>query len=270
MGDWAYSPHQAMCIIKFKTACLLLCLNIIVCLPIMSEPLAENTSADFRDFIPAVTEPTVEAVDWTISYAFNTQDTKAPRVLLVGDSICNGYQSALRERLAGKVNVSFWVSSYCVTHPQYMEMLDVVLRGPRPQLVLFNNGLHTPRTEDFAIWKAAYGKVLAFLRAKLPDARIVIVNSTPLKDDANGYVDAINKATAEISEAEHLELLDIHGLCAAWDREELWSDRYHFKPQGKTMQAEFLSEAILRFFPQSQTNAAPPQESATGPDGAIK
>ncbi len=240
----------------------------------MSERLSSQTTtaqeADFRDFIPEVTEPTIEAVDWTISYAFNTQDTKAPRVLLIGDSICNGYQSALRERLAGKVNVSFWVSSYCVTHPQYMEMLDVVLRGPRPQLVLFNNGLHTPRKEDFAIWKAAYGKAIAFLRAKLQDAQIVIVNSTPLKDDESGYVDAINKATAELSKAEHLELIDLHGLCSPWNREELWSDRYHFKPEGKMKQAEFLSEAILRFFPQSQTNAAPPQESATGPDGAIK
>ena len=96
----------------------------LLCMTLMSEQLLKPTTvdADFRAFIPAVTEPTREAVDWTISYAFNTQDTKAPRVLLIGDSICNGYQSALRERLARKVNVSFWVSSYCVTHPQYMEI----------------------------------------------------------------------------------------------------------------------------------------------------
>lgn len=236
----------------------------------MSEPLAENASADYRDFIPEQTKPNTEAVEWTISYAFNTQDRRAPRVLLIGDSICNGYQSALRERLVGKVNVSFWVSSYCITHPQYMEMLDVVLRGPQPQLILLNNGLHTPKQEDFAIWKAAYEKVIAFLRAKLPSARIIIVNSTPLKDDANGYVDSINKATTEIAVAEKLELLDLHGLCAPWDREELWSDKYHFKPQGKMMQAEFLSENILRALPASKNTAAPPQESATGPDGAIK
>ena len=236
----------------------------------MSEPITENASADFRDFIPERTQPNVESVEWTISYAFNTQDKKAPRVLLIGDSICNGYQPALRERLAEKANVSFWASSYCITHPQYMEMLDVILRGPKPQIVLLNNGLHTPQKEDFVIWKAAYGKVIAFLRAKLPSARIIIVNSTPMKEDATGYVDSINKATKEVASDEKLELLDLHALCAPWNREELWTDRFHFKPQGKMMQAEFLSEVILSHLPAAAAKAATPQESATGPDGAIK
>ena len=57
-----------------------------------------------------------------------TDDTKdLPRVLLVGDSICNGYQAAVRDRLKGKVNVSYWVSSYCVTSPAYLPLLSVYL-----------------------------------------------------------------------------------------------------------------------------------------------
>ncbi|MBP5637870.1 MAG: SGNH/GDSL hydrolase family protein [Victivallales bacterium] len=228
------------------------------------------SNVDFRDFTPEKTEPSKEAVDWTISYAFNTQDTKAPRVLLIGDSICNGYQPELRKLLANKVNVSFWASSFCISNPQYMEMLDVVLNGPKPQLVLLNNGLHTPPDEDFATWKAAYSKVIAFVHAKLPSTPILIVNSTPLKEDSRGYVDGINKATAEVAALESLELLDIHSLCASWDREALWSDKYHFKPEGKVLQAKFLSNAILRNLPASLPHASAQQQSATGPDGPIK
>lgn len=39
----------------------------------------------------------------------------AVAVALVGDSICNGYQAGVRELLKGKMNVSYWISSYCVT-----------------------------------------------------------------------------------------------------------------------------------------------------------
>ena len=70
-----------------------------------------------------------ENIEWSIAYAYGlTDDTKdLPRVLLVGDSICNGYQAAVRDRLKGKVNVSYWVSSYCVTSPAYLPLLSVYL-----------------------------------------------------------------------------------------------------------------------------------------------
>ena len=42
-----------------------------------------------------------ENIEWSIAYAYGlTDETKdLPRVLLVGDSICNGYQSDVRNRL---------------------------------------------------------------------------------------------------------------------------------------------------------------------------
>ena len=55
-----------------------------------------------------------ENVEWQIAYAFHLTDEKSnlPRVLLVGDSICNGYQGEVRRLLDGKMNVSYWISSY--------------------------------------------------------------------------------------------------------------------------------------------------------------
>ena len=58
-----------------------------------------------------------ENIEWSTSYAYGLTDATRdlPRVLLIGDSICNGYQQGVRERLKGKMNVTYWISSYCAT-----------------------------------------------------------------------------------------------------------------------------------------------------------
>ena len=70
-----------------------------------------------------------ENIEWSRAYAYGLADStkNLPRVLLVGDSICNGYQDGVRELLKGKMNVSYWVSSYCVTSAAYLPMLSIYL-----------------------------------------------------------------------------------------------------------------------------------------------
>ena len=57
-----------------------------------------------------------ENTDWSISYGYDLTDKSRnlPRVFLVGDSICNAYQRDVARVLSGKMNVTYWVSSYCV------------------------------------------------------------------------------------------------------------------------------------------------------------
>ena len=51
-----------------------------------------------------------ENTEWSISYAYHLTDAKKnlPRVLLVGDSICQGYQGKVAAKLDGKANVTYW------------------------------------------------------------------------------------------------------------------------------------------------------------------
>ena len=83
-----------------------------------------------------------ENIEWSIAYAYHMCDGQAtlPRVLLVGDSICNAYQDQVRGFLEGRVNVSYWVSSYCVTSPGYLDRLALQLGEARYASVHFNNG----------------------------------------------------------------------------------------------------------------------------------
>ena len=124
-----------------------------------------------------------ENTEWSIYYGYHLTDANRglPRVLLVGDSICNGYQRGVAQILEGKMNVSYWVSSYCVTSPGYLKRLALCLDEAKYDVVHFNNGLHslgTP-TDD---WAKGLEAALKLIRARQPSARIIWTTSTPLKD----------------------------------------------------------------------------------------
>ena len=199
----------------------------------------------WRDFAPASTTRRREGIEWSITYAYDAVTEGRPRVLLIGDSICNGYQGRVRDLLAGRVCVSFWASSKCVTDPDYFRELEFMLEAYRYDAVTFNNGLHS-LTTDRAEWDAAYGAAVSFIRAKLPEAKLSLVTSTPLKDPALTAVSAsLNETVKGLAEREGLPLLDLFALMDGLDRETFWSDTYHFKMPAVDMQARALSDHVL-------------------------
>ena len=199
----------------------------------------------WRDFAPASTTRRREGIEWSITYAYDAVTEGRPRVLLIGDSICNGYQGRVRDLLAGRVCVSFWASSKCVTDPDYFRELEFMLEAYRYDAVTFNNGLHSLKT-DRAEWDAAYGAAVSFIRAKLPEAKLSLVTSTPLKDPALTAVSAsLNETVKGLAEREGLPLVDLFALMDGLDRETFWSDTYHFKMPAVDMQARALSDHIL-------------------------
>ena len=121
---------------------------------------------DYRDYQPKKTSRVREDIEWSINYSYNTLDTKNPRVMLIGDSICNAYHYAVRDRLADKANVSYWASSKCVTDPDYFRELEFMLDAREYALITFNNGLHSLST-DMTEWEEAYRSAVRFILDKL-------------------------------------------------------------------------------------------------------
>ena len=141
-----------------------------------------------------------ENIEWQIAYAFHLTDGKKnlPRVLLVGDSICNGYQGEVRRLLDGKMNVSYWISSYCVTSPNYMKFLSLYLDEAKYDVVHFNNGLHSLETSTDA-YANGIRAALELVRSKHPKAKIVWCSSTPLKDaEKTAKAKELNEAAAKV------------------------------------------------------------------------
>lgn len=221
---------------------------------------------NYTDYQLKSTSRKFEDIEWTISYIFNRNDHKAPRFLVVGDSICNGYHNMLRQKLGDAASLTFWASSYCVTDPAYLPLLDNVLNGPKIDLVIYNNGLHSLGS-NYAEWREAYPMVIKFIQAKLPGVPVVLLNSTPLKD-RDQRVNKVNEMTADIAKELDLLVIDFFSFCDKFDC-SLWSDKYHFLPEAIEKQAEFLAEKIRPLLPKVG-DAVVQASTATGPSGALK
>lgn len=188
-----------------------------------------------------------ENVEWSISYAFNlTDDDKdLPRVLLIGDSICNGYQERVRDLTRGVCCISYWISSYCVTSPEYLRLLGFHLSEAKYDVVHFNNGLHSLHT-DTGAWAMALEKALRIVRLRQPHARIVWASSTPLKDAGKTEkARQLNLAAAKVVEAlGGIETNDLFSLLDPMDREVNWRDVYHHRESAVEAEAQQVARMI--------------------------
>lgn len=198
----------------------------------------------------AETVRTHENIEWSTGYAFHLTDAKKslPRVLLVGDSICNGYHAEVQKQLEGKVNVSFWASSYCLTMPTYRLLLEAYLADVKYDVIHFNNGLHSLATDTQA-WKQALRETLLYIRKRQPQAKLVWCSSTPLTDAGKtAKVRELNAAAAEVLKDPALAGLQVDDLFSKLDpldRKVHWSDVYHHKAPVRAKEGEWVARSVL-------------------------
>ena len=216
-----------------------------------------------------------EGTDWMTTYAYNATDTKLPRVLLVGDSICNAYQTYVRDELAGAVNVSFYATSKCVTDPTYLKFLGFLLEENDYQVVHFNNGLHSLYT-DRAAWESGLVAALNLIKEKGKGAKIIWASSTPLKDpELTVKAQELNAIGGRIAQANNFPVDDLFALMDPLDRNTFWSDKYHFKEPARKMQAKQVADCVRAALGAGKASAAAANAalaaaaSETGPDGKI-
>lgn len=210
----------------------------------------EITADDlYKQFQPSDSSRQRETIEWSIVYMFNTNDHENPRALLIGDSICNAYQSTVREELEGKVNITYWVSSKCVTDPQYFEELNTVLSGNHYDVITFNNGLHS-LASDRLEWVTAYRQAVLFIREKAPETKLFLVTCTPTENPQNSAKSKeLNDYTKKFANELNLEVIDLYRLVDEDEDKHPWSDGVHFKPTFVQIQGKTVADAILSSLP---------------------
>lgn len=182
-------------------------------------------------------------------------DPGRPRVLLVGDSILNGYMKAVIAALDGRAYVDAWVNPYHQSEHVNKLLAEVLANGPY-DVVHFNMGLHgwpKGRIKDgtFEPLTRAYVEVL---RAKLPKARLVWANSTPvtvkgkpleLDPEINPVIIEHNRMAANVMAEMQVPVSDFYTLLAP--RLDLArGDQFHWKPEAYGILARAVADAILR------------------------
>lgn len=202
-----------------------------------------------------------EGTEWSNMWWNNATSTDLPRVLLIGDSITNGYQSNVTAHLKGAAYVGYWASSKCVSDPSYLKALDFVLGEYRYDVIHFNNGLHSLDTNRDE-WVAGLRAALAMLRERGQGAKVIWATCTPLKDPAlTAKAEQLNTLAGPVVKEFGYVVDDLFALMDPQDRNTVWSDTFHYHDAGREMQGKQVAATIRALLPAKPAGAA---AAATG------
>jgi hypothetical protein len=186
-------------------------------------------------------------------------DPRRPRVLLIGDSILNGYLKEVIRQLDGKAYVDAWVNPYNQSEHVNQLLAEVLAQGPY-DVVHFNMGLHgwqkgRIKEGTFEPLTRAYVQVI---RDKLPRAKIIWASSTPvtvkgkpgeLFPEINDIIVDHNRRAAQVMKELNVPVNDFHALLST--RLELArGDQFHWKPEAYKLLADQAAASILQALPR--------------------
>jgi len=198
---------------------------------------------------------------WRLDIA-TVVDPKRPRVLLIGDSILNGYLKQVTADLDGKVYVDAWVNPYCQSEHLNKLLGEVIANGPY-DVVHFNMGLHgwqegRIKPGTFEPLTKAYVQVI---RDNCPKAKIVWASSTPvtvkdkpteLNPDINPIIIDHNKMAAVVMNEMGVPVNDFYSLLV--NKLELArGDQFHWQSDGYKILAQAVTDSILRELARDKT-----------------
>ena len=182
-------------------------------------------------------------------------DPTLPRALLIGDSIMIGYKKIVYKELKGKANVDAWTNPYFHSEKLNQKLSEVLDSGPY-DIVHFNIGLHG--WQEGRIKPGTYEPLmLAFLsviRKKLPNAKIVWANTTPvttkerpfkLDSSINNIIVEHNQLAVGIMKNAGIPVNDFYGLLA--DHLNLaQGDGFHWTPTAYQMLASKTTASVMQ------------------------
>ena len=191
---------------------------------------------------------------WRVEKAV-IKDAKLPRVLLIGDSILNGYQGRATQLLAGKANVDLWVNPYNQSAHVNKLLAEVLANGPY-DVVVFNMGLHgwQPGRIKPGTFEPLMKGYVEVLKARLPKAKLLWASSTPVTvkgkpTEINAEIDPIiveqNRLAAKVMAEMGVPVVDFYGILFG-RRELARGDMFHWSKPAYDLLAQAAVDAILR------------------------
>ncbi len=257
-----------------KAALALICLSGVQAQPIReathgveAQTRASSTASAINN--PVEKDPRVQAngKGWRLDKA-TIIDAALPRVLLVGDSILNGYQSGVIKRLKGSAYVDAWVNPYCQSEKFNGLLAEVLANGPY-DVVHINLGLHgwQPGRIPPAQFEPLTKAFVAVIRQRCPQTKIIWASTTPimvkgsaaLDPELNPIIVEHNRMAAKVMAEEKVSVIDFYSLMVG--RLELaHGNQFHWDATGSRILAEAASNVIGSLLPRLPLAARPAAE----------
>jgi len=187
-----------------------------------------------------------EAKEWCNTWVDSAHLNDKPRVLMVGDSITNGYYNPTNKALAEKAYGAKLTTSACVADPAFIKQLEGMLSQYEFAVIHFNNGLHGFAYSEEE-YRVGYEKALQYIKEKAPSTKLVVALTTPLqstskKNGLNPRVDERNEIARALAEKYQAKINDLHSISK--DHPEYYSDPYHYKKVAIELQAKQVAEVL--------------------------
>lgn len=207
---------------------------------------AAAAKATFKSSAATESDPRLHAdgAGWRLDKATRT-DPKRPRVLLMGDSILNGYLAGTVKALDGQAYVDAWVNPLAQSSYRLHEMLAEVLANGPYDIVHVNMGLHgwqKGRIPD-GQFEPLTRKLVDTIRAKAPNSTLIWASSTPvttkdkpgeLSAEINSIIIEHNRMAAKVMAEAEVPVNDLYSVVAS--RLDLArGDQFHWKPEGTAL-----------------------------------
>ena len=180
-----------------------------------------------------------------------------PRVLLIGDSILNGYHAKAAELLRGKVSLDVWVTPKHIGCKDLPTDMKAIFAQRSYDLILFNDiGLHawTPGRIPEGQYEPLLRAHLANLRKFAPEAKLLFASTTPMTTktrpitpdpEFNPLIVERNRIAAKIMEESQVSIADYYGILVK--RLELAAgDRFHWTRPAYDLLARCAATRIAR------------------------
>ena len=236
----------------------------------LKRPTADGAKAVADEIHRAVEkDPRVQSdgKPWGINKATVTEAGRA-RVLLIGDSILNGYAHTVIQRLNGRACVDYWVTPACQGE-RFNQMLSLVLQNGPYEVIHINLGLHgfqrdrvvkgmaekQPRIPE-GEFESLTRAIVEVMRKENPQGRMIWASTTPtslrnqpteLDPQSNPIILEHNRMAARVMGEMGVPVNDLYALSVG--RLDLKENDFHWKDAAKKIQGEAVAEAVLKLLP---------------------
>jgi len=198
-----------------------------------------------------VDNTTRETTEWVNMRWERANDTKLPRVLLMGDSVTNQYHGEVNARLKDRANVDLLATSKSICDPALLREVRAMVTDYKYAVIHFNNGLHGFHLSP-AEYEAGLRRLVALLRELQPQAKLIWGQCTPIvsTDDpavlggGNSVVLVRNEVASRVMAELGIPVDDLYAVSVGHPEYRNRGDGYHFSQAGKVAQAEVVAKMV--------------------------
>lgn len=196
-----------------------------------------------------------EGTEWCNIWMPNANKHDLPKVLLIGDSVTQGYGPDVEKQLTGKAYVARLATSRCVGDPVLTAELSAILGADAFDVIHFNNGLHGIGSVSEKEYGEFLPEMLAQIRKLAPGAKLIWATSTPSHvagkfeqtDARNENVKERNRLSSALMAKEGVPVDDLYALMI--QHPECCADSLHYNAAGKALQGAQAAAAIMKLLP---------------------